>query len=85
MPSVIEAQNASSMCAGTPRQRQVSGPFEVENCRIGGLTDVALDKTGTVTTGKPALTDVVPLGMWREEEVLRMVAGVKRASEHPRP
>jgi hypothetical protein len=36
----------------------VSGPFEVENCRIGGLTDVVLDKTSTVTTGKPALTVV---------------------------
>jgi cation transport ATPase len=64
------------MCAGTPGQRQVSGPLEVENCRIGGLTDVVHAKTGTATTGKPALTDVVPLGMWREEEVLRLAAGL---------
>jgi hypothetical protein len=41
----------------------VSGPFEVENGRIGGLTDVVLDKIGTVTTEKLALTDVVPLGI----------------------
>jgi hypothetical protein len=84
MPAcVIEAQNASSTCAGTPGQRQVAGPFEVENCRIGGLTDVGLDTTGTVTMGKPALTEVVPLGMWREEEVLRLLAAEERDSQHP--
>ena len=51
--------------------------------RIGRLTDIVLDKTGTVTTGKPAVTDIVGLGTWREEEVLRLAAGVERASEHP--
>ncbi len=51
--------------------------------RIGRLTDVVLDKTGTVTTGKPTMTDVVPLGAWSSDEVLRLAAGVERASEHP--
>jgi Cu+-exporting ATPase len=51
--------------------------------RIGRLTDVALDKTGTVTTGKPTMTDIVPLGAWSSDEVLRLAAGVERASEHP--
>jgi Cu+-exporting ATPase len=51
--------------------------------RIGRLTDIVLDKTGTVTTGKPTVTDIVGLGTWREEEVLRLAAGVERASEHP--
>jgi len=51
--------------------------------RIGRLTDVVLDKTGTVTTGRPTVTDVVPLEGWTVDEVLRLAAGVERASEHP--
>src|SRR5437763_423568 len=51
--------------------------------RIGRLTDIVLDKTGTLTTGKPAVTDIVGLGTWRADEVLRLAAGVERASEHP--
>ncbi len=51
--------------------------------RIGRLTDVVLDKTGTVTTGKPTVTDVVPLGARSPDDVLRLAAGVEQASEHP--
>src|SRR5205085_12239168 len=51
--------------------------------RIRALTTVVLDKTGTVTVGKPAVTDVVALGDLSEGEVLRLAAGVERASEHP--
>ena len=43
---------------------------------------VALDKTGTVTEGSPAVTDVVPLGMEREE-LLRLAASLEKSSEHP--
>ncbi len=51
--------------------------------RIGRLTDVVLDKTGTVTTGKPTVTDVAPLEGWSADGVLRLAAGLERASEHP--
>jgi P-type Cu+ transporter len=47
------------------------------------LNAVVLDKTGTITQGKPALTDVVLLDGYDENEVLRLVATVERASEHP--
>ena len=43
---------------------------------------VALDKTGTVTEGSPAVTDVVPLGIEREE-LLRLAASLEKNSEHP--
>lgn len=43
---------------------------------------VLLDKTGTLTTGAPVLTEVVARGM-SEEELLRLVAAAERASEHP--
>jgi Cu+-exporting ATPase len=47
------------------------------------LNAVVLDKTGTITKGEPALTDVVPAGSASEEELLRLVASAERSSEHP--
>ncbi|MGH2653347.1 MAG: heavy metal translocating P-type ATPase [Actinomycetota bacterium] len=44
---------------------------------------VVLDKTGTVTRGEPALTDVIPVGNLSEEELLRLAASAERVSEHP--
>ncbi len=42
-----------------------------------------VDKTGTLTEGKPAVTAVVPVAGFTEAEVLRLAASVERASEHP--
>ncbi len=47
------------------------------------LAVVVLDKTGTVTKGEPALTDVVPTGDLGEDELLRLAASADSASEHP--
>jgi P-type Cu2+ transporter len=43
---------------------------------------VVMDKTGTLTKGEPAVTDVITDGM-TEDDVLRLVAAVERESEHP--
>ena len=46
--------------------------------------DVLLvDKTGTLTEGKPALQDIVTVGAWDENEALGLAAALERASEHP--
>jgi Cu+-exporting ATPase len=47
------------------------------------LRTVVLDKTGTLTKGRPELTDVLPLGGFGEEELLRLAAAADRRSEHP--
>jgi len=47
------------------------------------LHTVVLDKTGTITAGKPSLTDVVAAGELEEAELLRLVASAERSSEHP--
>jgi P-type Cu+ transporter len=47
------------------------------------LDTIILDKTGTITQGRPELTDVVPAAGWDEQEVLRLVASAERSSEHP--
>ncbi len=44
---------------------------------------VVLDKTGTLTEGRPKLTECVPAPSSSEEEILRLTAGVEQASEHP--
>ena len=42
-----------------------------------------VDKTGTLTEGKPRLTAIVPAPGFAEDEVLRLAASLERASEHP--
>ncbi len=44
---------------------------------------VALDKTGTITRGEPAVTDLVPLPSFNREDVLRLSAAAESSSEHP--
>ncbi|ANV70911.1 MULTISPECIES: heavy metal translocating P-type ATPase [Bacillus] len=47
------------------------------------LDTVILDKTGTVTNGKPVLTDVIVADGFNENELLRLVGAAERNSEHP--
>src|SRR3546814_11458695 len=47
------------------------------------LDTVILDKTGTITKGKPALTDVAVLPGTSEAELVRLVASAEQSSEHP--
>jgi len=44
---------------------------------------LVVDKTGTLTEGKPAVTRIIVAEGFEEEELLRIAAGVERASEHP--
>ena len=44
---------------------------------------LVVDKTGTLTEGKPRVINVMPLKTLREEDLLRLVASLERASEHP--
>lgn len=55
----------------------------LETC--GKVNAVVLDKTGTITTGKPTLTDVLPFGKWRRQadDFLTIVVAAERDSEHP--
>jgi Cu+-exporting ATPase len=49
----------------------------------GAIRTVLLDKTGTLTQGRPTLTDVAPVGALSEEESLRLAASAELPSEHP--
>jgi Cu+-exporting ATPase len=47
------------------------------------VTTIVLDKTGTVTTGRPAVTDVVVQNGISEDELVRLAAAAEQGSEHP--
>ncbi|MEK6593472.1 MAG: heavy metal translocating P-type ATPase [Pseudomonadota bacterium] len=49
----------------------------------GGIDTLVVDKTGTLTVGKPAVTDVIVLGDASEPELMRVAAGLESGSEHP--
>jgi Cu+-exporting ATPase len=49
----------------------------------GKVTTVVLDKTGTLTSGKPVVTDLLPAPGFTAPELLRLAAAAERWSEHP--
>ncbi|MBK8770106.1 MAG: heavy metal translocating P-type ATPase [Rhizobiales bacterium] len=51
--------------------------------RLEKINTLVVDKTGTLTEGKPAVTAIVPISGYDEAEFLRIAASVEQASEHP--
>ncbi|OIJ18684.1 copper-translocating P-type ATPase [Anaerobacillus alkalidiazotrophicus] len=51
--------------------------------RTNKVTTVVLDKTGTLTDGKPTVTDIITSHTFSEVELLKLVASVEKVSEHP--
>ena len=71
----------SALACAARRGMLIKGGLYLEQGRQ--LKTVALDKTGTITHGKPALTDVVALGELSKEEALRIAASLDTLSDHP--
>ncbi len=57
------------------------GGAHLEN--LATVRAMAFDKTGTLTSGKPTVTDLIPLGCCSEQELLALAASVEARSEHP--
>ncbi|MBR0844480.1 heavy metal translocating P-type ATPase [Bradyrhizobium liaoningense] len=51
--------------------------------RMEKIDTLVVDKTGTLTEGKPKVVTIVPAAGFAEDDILRMAASVERASEHP--
>ncbi len=51
--------------------------------QVSKIQSVVLDKTGTLTEGKPKITDIIPAQGFIAEEILRLVASVEEKSAHP--
>ena len=51
--------------------------------RLEKVDALVIDKTGTLTEGRPHLTEVIPLGQISELEIMRLAASIEQNSEHP--
>lgn len=71
---------AASLSAGARRGLLLKGGAVLEG--LGRLTAVALDKTGTLTEGKPKVTDILSFGL-SGPETLRLAAALETGSSHP--
>ena len=71
---------AAALSAGARRGLLMKGGVVLE--RLGKVNMVALDKTGTLTEGRPRVTDIVACGR-SEGEVLRLAAALEAGSSHP--
>ena len=84
-PCALGLATPTALLVGTGRGAQVGilikGPEVLESTR--SVDTVVLDKTGTVTTGRMTLVDVIPAEGTDELELLRLAGAVEDASEHP--
>jgi Cu+-exporting ATPase len=84
-PCALGLATPTALMVGTGRGAQlgilIKGPEVLESTRR--VDTVVLDKTGTVTTGKMTLLDVVPAPGEDPEQVLRLAGALEDASEHP--
>ena len=84
-PCALGLATPTSIMAGSGRAAEMGllfkGGEHLENTR--SIDTVVLDKTGTVTKGEPALTDITVTEGFNEEEVLQLIATAENQSEHP--
>lgn len=84
-PCALGLATPTALLTGTGRGAQlgilIKGPQILESTRA--VDTIVLDKTGTVTQGKPELTGIVADGHLDQESALRAAAAVESGSEHP--
>ncbi|WP_145050115.1 heavy metal translocating P-type ATPase [Paenibacillus xylanexedens] len=84
-PCALGLATPTSVMAGSGRAAEYGilfkGGEHLESAQQ--IQTVVLDKTGTVTQGKPVLTDVVTASDWTETELLERVGAAEQNSEHP--
>jgi len=84
-PCALGLATPTALLVGTGRGAQlgilIKGPEILESTRR--IDTIVLDKTGTVTTGRMSLADILPAAGISVEELLRCAGAVEDASEHP--
>jgi len=84
-PCALGLATPMSIMVGVGRGAQ--GGVLIKNAealeRMEKIDTVVVDKTGTLTEGKPKVVAIVPASGFAEDDILRLAATVERASEHP--
>ena len=86
-PCALGLATPTAIMAGTGKGAERGILFKTSEALelASALTTVVLDKTGTITSGRPTVTDLVPMaaGPGLERELLNLAAAVEKGSEHP--
>ena len=84
-PCAMGLATPTAVMVGTGKGAELGILFKNSEAleRAGKITIVVLDKTGTVTKGQPAVTNILTDGGFNEQQLLRMAASVEKGSEHP--
>ena len=84
-PCAMGLATPTSIMVGTGRAAELGVLFRKGDAlqALQGVKVVALDKTGTLTAGRPELTDLVVMPGFTDAEVLALLAAVEAPSEHP--
>lgn len=84
-PCALAIGTPAAVLCGIARSARMGvlmkGGVHLEN--LGRVGAIAFDKTGTLTTGRPVVTDLVPLAGQSEAELLAAAAALERESNHP--
>ena len=84
-PCAIGLATPTAILVGSSKGAELGILFKTSEAleRAGRVNVVVLDKTGTITQGRPEVTDVIPAPGYEASEVLRLAASAERGSEHP--
>ena len=84
-PCALGLATPMSIMVGVGRGAQVGVLIKNAEAleRMEKIDTLVVDKTGTLTEGKPKVVSIVPAAGFDESEILRLAASVERASEHP--
>ena len=84
-PCALGLATPVAIMVGTGRGAEMGVLFKSAEAleHLHKVTTVVLDKTGTITTGKPVVTDIVPVQGVSEETLLTLACSLEAGSEHP--
>ena len=84
-PCAMGLATPTAIMVGTGRGAElgilIKGGDVLENAHR--LNTIILDKTGTLTEGKPSVTDVIPAKSYNRDQILTLAASAEKGSEHP--
>ena len=84
-PCALGLATPMSIMVASGRAAQLGVLFRdaaaIESLR--SIDTLVVDKTGTLTSGRPTLREVLPVAPWTEQQILELAAALERSSEHP--